>query len=116
MANYDEVTVDILAEAFEKAVQTAYKAVMQPKEGTILTVARGAADKAAEMIDFIRSKTYSDFVLLWEGSMSESPTWYLRKNIGTDNVALEAVVKQEAWSRDLRALRSLLEDKPYPEN
>ncbi|MDC7278396.1 DAK2 domain-containing protein [Butyrivibrio fibrisolvens] len=49
MANYDEVTVDILAEAFEKAVQTAYKAVMQPKEGTILTVARGAADKAAEM-------------------------------------------------------------------
>ena len=49
MSNYDEVTVDILAEAFEKAVQTAYKAVMQPKEGTILTVARGAADKAQEM-------------------------------------------------------------------
>ena len=49
MSNYDEVTVEILSEAFEKAVQTAYKAVMQPKEGTILTVARGAADKAAEM-------------------------------------------------------------------
>jgi len=77
---------------------------------------RGDSDKAAKMIDFIRSKTYSDFVLLWEGSMSESPTWYLRKNIGTDNVALEAVVKQEAWSRDLRALRGLLEDKPISEN
>ncbi|SDB09183.1 hypothetical protein SAMN02910298_00394 [Pseudobutyrivibrio sp. YE44] len=49
MGSYDEVTVEILAEAFEKSVQTAYKAVMQPKEGTILTVARGAADKAAEM-------------------------------------------------------------------
>ncbi|MCR4568184.1 MAG: DAK2 domain-containing protein [Pseudobutyrivibrio sp.] len=49
ISNYDEVTVEILAEAFEKAVQTAYKAVMQPKEGTILTVARGAADKAAEI-------------------------------------------------------------------
>ena len=49
MTSYDEVTVEVLSEAFEKAVQTAYKAVMQPKEGTILTVARGAADKAAEM-------------------------------------------------------------------
>ena len=49
VTNYDEVNVDILAEAFEKAVQTAYKAVMQPKEGTILTVARGAADKAVQL-------------------------------------------------------------------
>ncbi|MCR5415785.1 MAG: DAK2 domain-containing protein [Pseudobutyrivibrio sp.] len=49
ISSYDEITVEILNEAFEKAVQTAYKAVMQPKEGTILTVARGAADKAAEM-------------------------------------------------------------------
>ncbi len=39
----------ILAEAFEKAVETAYKAVMKPKEGTILTVAKGAADKAKEL-------------------------------------------------------------------
>ncbi len=49
VSNYDEITVEILNEAFEKAVQTAYKAVMQPKEGTILTVARAAADKAAQM-------------------------------------------------------------------
>ena len=49
MSNYDEVNVEILAEAFDKACKTAYKAVMQPKEGTILTVAKGAADKAAEM-------------------------------------------------------------------
>ncbi len=50
MSNYDEVNVEILAEAFDKACKTAYKAVMQPKEGTILTVAKGAADKAAEMV------------------------------------------------------------------
>ena len=39
----------ICADAFQKAVETAYKAVMKPKEGTILTVARGAAEKAAEL-------------------------------------------------------------------
>ena len=38
-----------IANAFQKAVETAYKAVMKPKEGTILTVARGAAEKAAEL-------------------------------------------------------------------
>ena len=35
----------------EKAVETAYKAVMKPKEGTILTVAKGAARKAAELAE-----------------------------------------------------------------
>ncbi len=44
-----ELTVSVLAAACEKAVETAYKAVMKPKEGTILTVARGAADKAKEL-------------------------------------------------------------------
>lgn len=48
---YDEVTIPIVATAFEKAVETAYKAVMKPKEGTILTVAKGAAVKARELAD-----------------------------------------------------------------
>lgn len=48
---YDEITVPILASAFEKAVETAYKAVMKPKEGTILTVAKGASIKARELAD-----------------------------------------------------------------
>ena len=47
----DEIDVDILCEAIQRAVETAYKAVMKPKEGTILTVARGAADKALELVD-----------------------------------------------------------------
>lgn len=46
---YDELDVTILCDAFQKAVETAYKAVMKPKEGTILTVAKGAADKALEL-------------------------------------------------------------------
>lgn len=48
---YDEVTIPVVASAFEKAVETAYKAVMKPKEGTILTVAKGAAIKARELAD-----------------------------------------------------------------
>jgi len=38
-----------LAKAFRRAADTAYKAVMKPKEGTILTVARGLAEKAEEL-------------------------------------------------------------------
>ena len=45
------ITVDILCTAIQKAVETAYKAVMKPKEGTILTVARGAADRATELLE-----------------------------------------------------------------
>lgn len=44
-----EVDVPLCADAFDKAVETAYKAVMKPKEGTILTVAKGAAEKAREL-------------------------------------------------------------------
>ena len=47
----DALNVSILADAFEKAVETAYKAVMKPKEGTILTVARGASERARELAE-----------------------------------------------------------------
>ena len=48
----EQETLDaaVLAESFDKAVETAYKAVMKPKEGTILTVARGASQRAQELI------------------------------------------------------------------
>jgi len=48
---YDTLDVRVINDACQKAVATAYKAVMKPKEGTILTVAKGAADKAAELVD-----------------------------------------------------------------
>ncbi len=50
IGKYDTLDVVILSDALQKAVETAYKAVMKPKEGTILTVAKGAADKALELI------------------------------------------------------------------
>ena len=51
IAEYDEIDVNVLCEAVQKAVETAYKAVMKPKEGTILTVAKGAANKALELAE-----------------------------------------------------------------
>ena len=48
---YEELDAPILAAAFNKAVETAYKAVMKPKEGTILTVARGISEKANELAE-----------------------------------------------------------------
>lgn len=46
-----EIDVPVMAAALQKAVETAYKAVMKPKEGTILTVAKGGAKKAAKLVD-----------------------------------------------------------------
>ena len=58
IGKYDAIDVDILCEAMQKSVETAYKAVMKPKEGTILTVARGAADKALEMVEVTDDLNY----------------------------------------------------------
>lgn len=49
MSSCQQLDNKILAKGFLRAVETAYKAVMKPKEGTILTVARGLSDKAIEM-------------------------------------------------------------------
>ena len=47
----EELDAVLLSEALTRATETAYKAVMKPKEGTILTVAKGISDKAAEIAD-----------------------------------------------------------------
>ena len=59
----DEAGIDnlIMARAFSRAVETAYKAVMKPKEGTILTVAKGMADRITEL-----SVTDEDLVTMLE--------------------------------------------------
>ncbi len=49
--DYEEIDVPVLARACERATATAYKAVMKPKEGTILTVAKGISQKAAELAE-----------------------------------------------------------------
>ncbi len=46
-----EITSPVLAASLQKAVETAYKAVMKPKEGTILTVAKGAAEEAVAILE-----------------------------------------------------------------
>lgn len=51
ISEHEEINVPIITFAMEKAVETAYKAVMKPKEGTILTVAKGMKDKAVELHD-----------------------------------------------------------------
>ena len=48
-AEKSTVEIPLLAAAFVRATETAYKAVMKPKEGTILTVAKGMADKIMEL-------------------------------------------------------------------
>lgn len=47
----ESLDIPVFADAFEKAVETAYKAVMKPKEGTILTVAKGMSIRARELAD-----------------------------------------------------------------
>ena len=48
---HQEIDREVLANAMVRATETAYKAVMKPKEGTILTVAKGMSQKALELVD-----------------------------------------------------------------
>lgn len=58
----NEIDIPTLAGACNKAVETAYKAVMKPKEGTILTVARGVAEKATQLCT--ETEDMSEFIKL----------------------------------------------------
>ena len=51
VGEHKKITVPVAAEAFHRAVETAYKAVMKPKEGTILTVAKGGAERAIQLVE-----------------------------------------------------------------
>ena len=61
VADKKELNAADLCVAFDKAVETAYKAVMKPKEGTILTVAKGGAAKAGELLEEGRTEL-DDFI------------------------------------------------------
>ena len=75
IAEYDELNVRILSEAFQKATETAYKAVMKPKEGTILTVAKGMSDKALELGEETDDLVYFCEEIIKEGDhvLSKTP-------------------------------------------
>ena len=49
--DFDDIDTFVICSAFSKATETAYKAVMKPKEGTILTVARGFSEEASRLLD-----------------------------------------------------------------
>ncbi len=57
---HNELDASILAQAFDNASKTAYKAVMKPKEGTILTVSKGLASKALEMAE--KTENLEEFI------------------------------------------------------
>ena len=59
--------IPVLTRAFDKAVETAYKAVMKPKEGTILTVAKGMSDRALELCDDTEDLVYFCEEVIKEG-------------------------------------------------
>ena len=49
--DHQQLDTAVLTQALQKATETAYKAVMKPKEGTILTVARGISEKASALVE-----------------------------------------------------------------
>lgn len=67
IADQKELSAQQLADAFQHGVETAYKAVMKPVEGTILTVAKDSAAKGVEL-----AKTETDIIVLLEGILTEA--------------------------------------------
>ncbi|MGN0632513.1 MAG: DAK2 domain-containing protein [Oscillospiraceae bacterium] len=61
LADKEEIDAELLVESLELGVKGAYKSVMKPTEGTILTVAREAAEKAREV-----SISSNDPLLIWD--------------------------------------------------
>lgn len=73
--DYQKLDTQALSAAFQKAVETAYKAVMKPKEGTILTVARGGAEKAASLAGETKDLVYfcSEIIKHMEEVLAHTP-------------------------------------------
>ena len=73
--HHEHVDAMAFARAFEKGVETAYKAVMKPKEGTILTVAKGAAVKALEIAEDSENLEtfFADVIAEAEAVLSRTP-------------------------------------------
>ncbi|MCM1162037.1 MAG: DAK2 domain-containing protein [Roseburia sp.] len=72
----EQETLDIktLSKAMEKAVESAYKAVMKPKEGTILTVAKGISQKAKELEDTEDLDSFMEVVITYgEEVLAKTP-------------------------------------------
>lgn len=75
IAEYELLDTMIMANALQKGVETAYKAVMKPKEGTILTVARAIADKATELSEYSDDilSSFAEVILYGEEILAKTP-------------------------------------------
>ena len=100
----DTLDVNDITAAFARAVETAYKAVMKPKEGTILTVAKGIYDKAAELCD------YEDDVVCFMEQVVEHGDMVLQW-IPADR---DSWSSSEVFLRESRARRSSLRTAHLP--
>lgn len=72
----EELNAADICQALDKAVETAYKAVMKPKEGTILTVAKGAAEKAGELLEEGRTELdvfFGEVIRYMEEVLAQTP-------------------------------------------
>ncbi len=101
---YDLVTVPTITAALEKGTETAYKAVMKPKEGTILTVARGISEKAKELSETGDEFTAEDFVRL----ITEHGEYVLSKTPEMLPVLKEAGVVDSGGQGLIEVLHGLL--------
>ncbi len=72
------------------------------------------AEKASAMIDYIRSKIYSDFLVLFKQSTSGSPVFYHREKVGNSIITSEAVVMRQTWKNELDKILEELEPKAKP--
>lgn len=72
---YEELDAPLIAAAMERGVETAYKAVMKPKEGTILTVAKEAALKAVEIADEMENleEFFHEIFVHAEATLAKTP-------------------------------------------
>jgi DAK2 domain fusion protein YloV len=75
IAGCKQIDVPIMTNAFQKSVETAYRAVMKPKEGTILTVARCGAEKAAQLVSKTDDLVYfcAEVIMDMEAALEHTP-------------------------------------------
>ncbi len=68
----DKITIEDLIQSFDKAVESAYKAVMKPTEGTILTVSKGIYEKASEYDNNSDMSEFIDAIIVHAQKVLES--------------------------------------------
>ena len=104
MKGVSEITVETLALATSRATETAYKAVMKPKEGTILTVAKGISDKAAEIASQTDDIEEAECHFILHSPVER------RRNQQTDHSVETKIIDQEQYRKKMKYTDTELEE------